>query len=296
MELGEPVTVGMVDDHDAECPFSHEKPVKVKNDLGNSSSKLGTRVTNGWSTQLWIMEDGKVKPKENQKLVPPTPDSDCPGPPVTMGDETYPYSISAHHLVPADAALPKSDLIQYIKAGDKIWGDIGYDVNGAENGLWLPTHAALSAQMKKGRVLPGQVFGMKYSELTARVEANEEENSLFATFQQRYTYQVMERTGRQFHDAHPDYSSFVIEVLNKIHLSLATVSSACPKCKEILEQNGKLRPPHTLVFRLNKVSDRLRGFLSGPPYGWRRPVFTSRFATDLAADARVWKTMGLYDR
>lgn len=290
-ELGEPVAVGAVDTDDWECPFEHDKPGTVQNDLANSSSKLGTRVTNGWSTQLWEEKSDKIDPKINQPLVTPVPEDECPAPPVRVGDEDYPYSRSAHHLIPADAALPRSHLIHFIKQGAKIRGDIGYDVNGADNGIWLPTHTALSSAMKKGRVLPGMVFGIKYGDLSALVDRNQEENTMMATFQQRFAYQVMERTSRQFHDAHLDYSDFVVKALNKIFVNLINISNYnCTKCQQAKSGGGKLPPPHRLVFRLNELSRRLRGFLTGNPLGWRRPLFTSRFAQDLAADARIWSS------
>jgi hypothetical protein len=295
-ELGEPVAIGVISDEEWKCPFAHEKPGKVDNDLGNSSEKLGSRVTNGYSTQLWADDGGKIVPKKNQKLAPPTTkESDCPKGNVQFGDDSYPFSVSAHHLIPADASLPNSSLIDYIKAGDKIWGDIGYDVNGAENGLWLPTHSSLSTLMKKGKLLPNAAFGIKYGELADLAEKNKENELMVASFHQRYTYLVMDQTGRQFHDAHTDYSDEVVKKLDSITVKLLNISAFhCDKCKEAAtDGSSKLPPPHTLVFRLNALSRRLAGFLWGNPLRWAPPWFTSRFAASLAADAKVWESMGL---
>ena len=49
---------------------------------------------------------------------------------------------AAHHLIPGDASLKKSDLFNGVKYGLKkrgqAKGNIGYDVNNRANGVWLP--------------------------------------------------------------------------------------------------------------------------------------------------------------
>lgn len=293
-ELGEPVAVGMIDTDDWECPFSHDKKGKVKNDLGNSSSKLGTRLTNGWSTYQWIEEGSKIKPKTEQKLLNECGEDDCPGPPVhvrlNMADapHEYPFSRSAHHLIPADASLPQSHLLHYIKKGSIIDGDIGYDVNGGENGVWLPTHTALSRKMKEGTtVLPGETAAQKYGDVSG------EGSEMVGSFVNLYAYAVMEHTNRQFHDAHYDYNGFVVKVLNKIQANLVVITNVnCKKCQEAKADNGKLPPPHRLVGRLNQVSERLKGYLLGGPSNWKLPIFTSPHARDFARDTVLWRQLG----
>ncbi|MFH2001596.1 MAG: AHH domain-containing protein [Planctomycetota bacterium] len=286
-ELGELVSPPMMDDDELQCPFEHDKPGKVKNDLSNSPANLRKRLENGWSTKLWNSEGDQIKPAENQKLLEPRPEEECPAGPVNVDGNEYPYSRSAHHLIPADAALPKSPLIEFMKEGKKVFGDVGYDINGAENGIWLPTHHALSTEMKEGRVLPGEDVSIKYGGLTKKVKKEKQENPMFATFQQRFAYNVMKKTNRQFHDSHPAYSDFVIEVLKKINANLIQLSGECKKCEEVVKQNGKLAPNHKLVSRLNALSCRLRNYLSGPPEMWRLPLFTSRFAAELAEMAQT---------
>jgi hypothetical protein len=290
-QLGESVSEGEIDQDEFKCPFEHTKPGKVDNALDNNSNKLDTRLTQGYSTQLWADEGSRIVPKTNQELLPKRPD-DCAPPPVVVDGKEYSYSSSAHHLIPGDASLPNSKLIKFIStaAGSEIWGDIGYDVNGGENGIWLPTHHALSAEMKEGLVLPGEEHALKYSALTQRVKRRNEENQIVATFQERFTASIMERAGRQFHDSHPGYSEFVIKVLDKIHMNIVKQSerSMCGKCNEVRSQKGKFPPPHGLVSRLNGVSSRLYQFLVGPPQNWRTPLYTSRFAAKLAELERAW--------
>ncbi|KYF49661.1 hypothetical protein BE04_07190 [Sorangium cellulosum] len=289
-QLGESVSEGEIDLDEFKCPFEHTKPGQVNNALGSDSAALGSRLAEGYSTQLWADEGARIVPKTKQKLIAARRD-DCPEPPVVVDGQEYPYSSSAHHLIPGEASLPKSTLIKFISEGakgSKVWGDIGYDVNGGENGIWLPTHHALSSEMKEGLVLPGEDRALKYSELTRRVKQRNEENQVVATFQERFTGAIMERARRQFHDAHPDYSAFVIKVLDKIQMNLVEQSEACGECGEVKKKKGKYPPPHGLVSRLNSVSARLYQFLVGPPQTWRPPLYTSRFAASLAQLERAW--------
>jgi hypothetical protein len=195
-----------------------------------------------------------------------------------------PFSVSAHHLIPADDALPKSSLINYVKGGKIISSDIGYGVNGRENGIWLPTHHAASQNMP---VLPYETQASAYADLSS------DGNAMVGSFVTRYTESVMETTRSQFHDAHPDYSVFVQKVLDKIQTNLATIKNFnCKKCQDAKANGGKLPPPHGLVHRLNNVSSRLASFLVGPPLGWRAPVYTSPHARALAEANRSLRRRG----
>ena len=288
MELGESVSVEMIDDDDWECPFEHDKPATVDNDLGTSSSKLGTRLGNGTSTQLWDDSSGTIKGGERKDgdLVVAKTDA-CPPPHEVQVDlgggspQKYPYSIAAHHLIPGEASLPKSSLIDYIKGGKVIDSDVGYGVNGAENGIWLPTHTALSANMP---VLPGESAAVPYAGL------KDAGNETVGSFVHYYTYAVMEATQLQFHDDHTegtDYSNFVVKVLNKIQSNLAIIKNYnCEKCQKAQSNGGKLPPPYRLVHRLNGVSKRLHGYLVGNPLSWLPPVFTSQHAESLSSNVK----------
>lgn len=169
--------------------------------------------------------------------------------------------------------MPKSSLEHYIAGGPVIESDIGYGVNGAENGVWLPTHQELSQNMP---VLPFETERKRYADIPG--QGSEMVGSTIS----HYVDAVMKRTQRQFHDAHPDYSTFVIGILNKIQTSLAIIKNFnCEKCQKAKQNGGKLPPPHPLVFRLNGVSRRLKSHLVGAALSWKSPVFTSRFARDL---------------
>jgi A nuclease family of the HNH/ENDO VII superfamily with conserved AHH len=284
-ELGESVAVAEIDTDNWECPFSHDKPGSVDNELDTDPGKLGTRMGNGTSTRLWDDSSGNVTAAKN------TVSSQAASEAIPEPYEVYvaldhlgnsvflPFSVAAHHLIPGEASLPKSSLINYVKGGKIISSDIGYGVNGRENGIWLPTHHALSGNMP---ILPFATEPYSYAELTP------EGGGVVASFTSTYTQAVMKYAGCQFHDDHTkatDYSKFVIKVLNKIQANLATIKNFnCRKCMDAKAGGGKLPPPYTLVHRLNSVSERLAALLVGSAVAWRPPVYTSKHA-NAAADA-----------
>ncbi|AGC44007.1 hypothetical protein MYSTI_02691 [Myxococcus stipitatus DSM 14675] len=272
---------------DWNCPFSHGKAGTVTNELDTDPAKLGTRMENGTSSRLWDDSSGKFEPKKISV------DKQAASSAIQEPYEVYlaldhlgnsvrmPFSVAAHHLIPGEASLPQSRLIDYVKGGSVISSDIGYGVNGRENGIWLPTHHALSQNMP---VLPSATKKHRYSALSK--EGNREVASVVSL----YTQAVMEKALVQFHDDHTQatgYSSFVVQILDKIQANLATIKNYnCSQCQKAKKNGGKLPPPYILVHRLNQVSSRLAGLLTGPAAGWRPPVYTSPHARAFANDSR----------
>lgn len=282
MELAEPIAIGVVNEWRGKCPFPHKKSEKVENDLTKDSKKLGTALDKGYSTRLWIVEGDEYKPKKQQVLKVKYPRTEIfTGRPPNKhqakveflddGDEYAPYSGAAHHLIPTYASFKKATrLMKYVKQGSIISGDIGYDVNGAQNGIWLPTSTAFGRMLKAKLItVQGKKAGTSFSRLSPDTK-------------QLYKEAVMKKTSRQFHDAHPAYSQFVLGILRKLtlHMTNLQVKLDCKKCEEIKNNDKKVKPPYGLVDRLNSVGGRLRGKLTGGARGWRAPIFTSTSAKD----------------
>lgn len=171
---------------------------------------------------------------------------------------------AAHHLIPGNAALKKSDLFKsskYLWTDGRSGGNIGYNVNSAANGRWLPGNYAVRPWSTKGE-----------------------------DFKKKYAHAAMKAYQAQFHDAHDSYSKFVRRVLDKIHDKLeATESILCPESKKkgSTQRAPESDPPfYDLVPRLHTISGRMRGLVTGDPKKfWRRNVHTSRFALDLMGDS-----------
>lgn len=168
----------------------------------------------------------------------------------------------AHHLVPGDASLNKATaLLKLMKKGE-MKGDIGYGVNHERNGVWLPGNYRWDAASKG-----------KWSTLGA---------SGGFEVQFAYAYYAMQVTGRQFHDSHTDYSAWVRRTLEKIRVKTLALQAGCDECKEI---NAKKpwNPPYTLVGVIDRLSSRLRGYVTGPVSRWKPPFCTSSMAVLVGA-------------
>lgn len=178
---------------------------------------------------------------------------------------------NAHHLIPGHASLPYGEVVRFIgekkkdnyptkaKQDSRIkkgGGGIGYNVNAAENGVWLPSNNALRGRWDKSR---------------DQLE-----------YQAEYAFLTINRTGRQFHDAHVPYNNFVIKLLNQLNVQMLNHLKVCElePCKS--HRDGEKLPfaPQQLKGALNGISDRLRMFLGiGAVTFWRvRHVITSRFS------------------
>jgi A nuclease family of the HNH/ENDO VII superfamily with conserved AHH len=173
-----------------------------------------------------------------------------------ISGKKYPETVkfTAHHLVPGNEAWPSSQLYKWIDArGGHICGDIEYDVNAAANGVDLPGNSAASRWA-------GDAFQTRYA----------------------FNAMVADKKKRQFHDRHPAYSDFVVNVLNKIASKLQAKEPDldCGKtgCQGAKKVKGKYAPPYRLLGRIDGVALRLERKLTGDSRRWKKPVMTSRFA------------------
>jgi hypothetical protein len=178
-----------------------------------------------------------------------------------------------HHLIPGHASLPYSSIVMFMSEKDNFpertknetameseikngGGGIDYNVNAAENGMWLPSN---------------NVFRGPWT----TPEAQE--------YQAEYAFLTINRAQAQFHDAHTDYNDYCIGLLNRLcskitnHIDYAAEHEPCKS-----NQEGK-KFPHApypyLKDKLNMISSRLQGYLEiGQIRFWGRPeLTTSRF-------------------
>jgi hypothetical protein len=318
-EIAEPVAIGMVDSNDVDCPFDHDNPTppKTANYLIGSGGKLANKMAKRNSTLLYKeyrdRQYGSGRPEEIKNP------RNCSGHPlenkkrvvtiryregIEAKEHLYPVTCAAHHLIPAQEALKSSSLLTFmvkksvpeeLKGGSyekgKVWADVGYDVNGSENGVFLPGSYAVGG----GRGGLGLWSGNDDSSDEEDENADEVPDPASPTLEGElneissknwkwlYVSQAMKYAPGQFHDRHEDYSNFVAEVLSKIFSDYVRkykqsfVENQCPKCKEKKEKIEKdgIPTPFGLVNRLNAVSDRLESLLTGP--SWRTNVYTSKW-------------------
>ena len=204
-------------------------------------------------------------------------------------DCEYPVAYAAHHLIPAGASLNKATLLlPYIESEkSKICCNLGYDVNGNENGVWLP---GLHAVNKNGinvwsgtsSELPDNESWKKLT-LASKQEdylplqgprpgpnpekAYEALNMKWLYVQAAMNFSLVGNV-RQFHDAHPAYSNLVKQGLDEVGKLLDRLSTGsakeninptCSTCKTNKENDQKkLLPPLGLLGLLNKTSQHLK--------------------------------------
>jgi hypothetical protein len=252
LEIGESIAVSVAtSDQDEDCWACQEPPRgdltnklnedpssigEPENQLTNDSSKLGSNLGHRPQWQIQVPDTEAGKSIMRSCVVVP----------------------AAHHLIPGNASLKQvPSIMDLIDSGrGKISSDIGYDVNGQPNGIWLPANYG---------VRPDSEFGRKWS--------------LYG-HQNEYARAAMKKAGAQFHDAHPEYSGKVKTALralaDKINLKKPTTCGVCDK-----QLTDKARPPYGLVGRLNGVSRQHRAFLAGPVRKW--PLGSGYFTSSRSA-------------
>jgi hypothetical protein len=158
--------------------------------------------------------------------------------PIDAGVETN-IVPAAHHLLPGNASVNKAKLLHQFMVWDGknprgFKGPIGYDINSADNGVWLPGNYAVRKETD---------FGKNWS-------------AFKDPFKNSYARAAMKNAGNlQLHDAHPAYNSNVLKTLEDVANKLDELwkdRSKCPLCGESLK--NKLEPPYGLVGRLNSLS------------------------------------------
>lgn len=240
MQLGELISVIAFNHETWTCPFEHDK------------RRLGKEN---------VMPPVDGEEKNNATLLAKNlGNAQLSNATITVNEESRTVQYSAHHLIPGNETWPHTSLLVWIDEnapGTNVCDDIGYDVNGAANGVDLPGNAGIE---DFGALLPNEQMDFARAAMTQTTPP------------------------RQFHDRHVAYSNFVINTLNAIGEKLdgfkRTGQLGCDddKCDGKKTVNGRHYPPYRLVSRLDNVAGRLRNYLVQVPINWRRPLFTSRFA------------------
>jgi hypothetical protein len=296
-ELVELVHIGIVDEKKLECPF-HEKSHKCDDSVENkitdgNAETLGERLADGEPGSSTVKRTDK--PYINYKMPEKSADPDKIPPnkrlvKIFIHDETllYPVAYSAHHLIPAKESMkPVASLHKFIDSSEgKICCNLGYDINGNENGVWLPgLHAVNSKGIGKwgsaDEECPDEESvrtGAKQIETGKKdflpldgprpADANPSEVFSDDNMKWLYVQAAMQfdpgdgNSPRQFHDRHPTYSQQVegkLTAMAKLLEHLYGLQNdanlpGCPDCKKSRQQTSKPPPPARLLSWLNNLS------------------------------------------
>lgn len=182
----------------------------------------------------------------------------------TITASSFPYTVAAHHLIPGNASLynGENDLQDYMIKGKTVKANgksftikyhIGYNVNGAHNGVWLPGNYAI----RKAASPTGVTWGKMGNE----------------DWQLNYVAACAKVAKGQFHDAHTEYNDSVRDLLNAIAVELKHHQCHCKLCQD--ELGSEVPPPYLIKGRLYHLSRYLKANLTLTPSRWRRPWFAS---------------------
>lgn len=246
MELGEAVTtVVAATNHDDDCYFCNAKdePKEETNDLTDDPDDDGD--VDGPHVE------GYGKFKNDASKLGKSLGGDPGERSIKIGAHEWPVSTAAHHLIPGNAALRKSSLFksnEYLWKDKKANGNIGYNVNDAANGVWLPGNYAVRPW-------------------STRDDA----------FKEEFAFNAIGKWGAQFHDAHEEYSSFVLATLEEVFEKLDAGQTVwCEKAKQKKDKPPSERSPlYQIVSRLNTISGRMRRMLLFPTRNWKTNIYTS---------------------
>ncbi|SMF56296.1 A nuclease family of the HNH/ENDO VII superfamily with conserved AHH [Alteromonadaceae bacterium Bs31] len=272
-EIIESVAVTMInlDKHsEPDCPFCNakeEKPKVENNDFDQDSDEDTSEVlglVGGIEGYTHKNCSGALGTALGGKAAVPSTKG------VTAEDWKYELEVAyaAHHLIPGHGSLDKSELYKggkYLRHKGQKEGNIGYNVNCKQNGVWLPGNYAYSQKSS------GSEWGTKGKKLKEYHDVSAQD----------YVSQVIGKAGRQFHDAHRKYNTFVKNQLNKINdkLSVTSEEAWCEEGKKQSEgKEENIRPLYQLVGRLGHLSNRMKRKLITPTSGWNTNVYTSSYS------------------
>ena len=263
-EIAESIKLGMVEEFTGKCPFHEEHDCKnsAENDF-QRDEKFGEKVEKGVSTVL------RTDAKGDQYKVPSAqrkPDWHLPKMKVKIGGKDYNVGFQPHHLIPV-GVIKKHKIRFMLKTRTKfnLCCNVGYGVNGSENGVWLPG----SHKVDNWKSLTDQ------TQMQYMIAASKVLDGAQGGVGDEY------KSPRQFHTAHKDYLSFVTGLLSKHYKDIEQRKIACKVCNP---KKGsppeKNKPPIPLLGVLNAISFRLRiNYLVG--HVTHKTVYTHKFGKEM---------------
>jgi hypothetical protein len=284
-QVGEAIKESRLDVKVGKCPFKRppdpEDPAPEDEDYAwddrvtmltaqeNDGGKLGRNVVNGspgagktWNVlgadpNRWRHQEPQVDTARAKERGESTQE-------VIVGGKPFPYTVAAHHLIPGNASLYESRLFKcYMQRGGKVdlmtrdagmvtfevSHNIGYNVNGSHNGVWLGGSYAIVAGGKHRKGLPWEVLNSPAGDIAWCFE---------------YMAVVAKKTGGQFHDSHATYNKNALKVLNKASIRLNDHQVKCRDCK----RDKKVPPPYPIKAKLHNLSEYLRNRTQAAPASW----------------------------
>jgi len=299
-ELYEKAALEIAGEDSTSCLFDCGKTCDVSNEFGRPTGKkkFGRNLALGEPTIRFRCTDDGNFIENTATITAQFPPENVPGEPNEWG-------WAAHHLIPV-ATLREHNITKYFDKGKKVvFCNVGYNVNGVTNGLWLIASYGEGMQGKLKRNEDGEetwVVSMvldsikqagiaikkkpgtnKYESIYTTLSRDAREDDLLGF--REYLFHTMKIYKRQFHDAHGEYDKCVKLALDKIYTNIKRDRMSCLKtggCKN----PKKPMAPHHVAHRLDGMSLRLKDKLNRPASLWKRPFVTSIFSLMYADEVR----------
>lgn len=262
MEGGESIAAA-ADKCSDDCPFcSEEQFLGYRTKYGNlkKETRLGTNLRSA----------NDVTSEEGVGNVYPLPG----GNDRTIGWEakagvlenfTVKLAAAPHHLIPGKASMDKSNLETWTRESKgRIKEDIGYNIDCAQNGIFLPHLPEIYfTRYKEGtKIRMSEYYGQTWTGLSLSAKES-------------IGFLVMGETLLQMHytdhddpyvhmDNETTYDSEAKQECNQL-ADLMRLKALQAKCKD---DDGKVKPPYSLVNRINAKSNKLKAQITGFPKRW----------------------------
>jgi len=181
--------------------------------------------------------------------------------------EDFPVEMAAapHHIIPGKASMAPSRLETWtLEEKGKIKEDVGYNIDCAQNGIFLPHLPEIYwTRHKPGTKIPmSKYYGQTWTDLSS-------------SSKESIGFIIMGETNLQMH--YTDHDDPYINVDNEStyddeckqecnHLAdFMNMKSMLAKCED---DDGKLDPPYILVYKINAKSREIKGRITGSPQRW----------------------------
>jgi len=174
---------------------------------------------------------------------------------------------AAHHLIPGNQSMDPHPIEEYTTTAKNadLLEDIGYDINGAENGIWLPTYPDLykSTMVEVG----GKSFkGFDVSKYMWGADNVPVRTGLAAVLPEPRKISVTNIVQARWGQAHiGDHKGTGYDRACRDRLTLLfdlMVSFWEPKCEKSTDDQDKLRPAYGLVQRINLQSKFMKNSIT----------------------------------
>ncbi|WIG94788.1 AHH domain-containing protein [Myxococcus sp. SDU36] len=277
------------DDHPDDCLFCKDGEPKLRNfKTKHGADKDEEELRKSlMSSEREVTSDPKVGP------IHPVPGGNDPttGWHVAAGIlEEFEVEMAAapHHIIPGDAVMAKSTLEKWTRASKgAIKQDIGYTIDGALNGIFLP-HLPDIYWMRKKRVAdlrearlknptaapaltkPDQkitlrdFYGRKWSQLSDRSQQSIGEIVMLATWLQMH-YVDHKASYPTATGSSASYNEEAMQSCNNLGDLMLNYQVVCERSKA---GDGKHYPPYALVAKINAESTFFKGRFTGRPDRW----------------------------